>query len=44
MARHGAGTVLLEAESHFNRIRGYSQLPLLINALSRTLDKPEAVA
>jgi len=44
MVRRWAGTVLLEAESHFNRIQGYSQLPLLINALSRTLDKQEAVA
>jgi putative transposase len=44
MARRWAGTVLLEAETHFHRIQGYGQLPLLINALSKTLDKQEAVA
>ena len=44
MARRWAGAVLLEAESHFNRVQGYGQLPLLINALSRTLDKQEAIA
>jgi putative transposase len=44
MARRWAGTVLLEAETHFHRIQGYAQLPLLINALDKTLDEQEAVA
>lgn len=44
MAQRWAGTVLLEAESRFRRIQAYSQLPVLINALTRTLDKQEAVA
>jgi putative transposase len=44
MARRWAGSVLLEAEARFHRIQGYGQLPLLINALSQTLDKKEAVA
>jgi hypothetical protein len=37
-------TVLLEAETHFRRIQGHGQLSLLIDALSKTLDKQEAVA
>jgi transposase-like protein len=44
MARRWAGTVLLEAETRFHRIQGHGQLALLINVLSRTLDKQEAVA
>jgi putative transposase len=44
MAQRWAGTVLLEAETRFRRIQAYGQLPLLINALSQTLDKQEAVA
>ncbi len=44
MAQRWAGTVLLEAESRFRRIQAYSQLPVLINALTSTLDKQEAVA
>jgi hypothetical protein len=44
MAQRWAGTVLLEAESRFRRIQAYSQLPVLVNALTRTLDKQEAVA
>ena len=44
MAQRWAGTVLLEAESRFRRIQAYSQFPVLINALTRTLDKQEAVA
>jgi putative transposase len=44
MAQRWAGTVLLEAESRFRRIQAYSQLPVLINALTCTLDKQEAVA
>jgi len=42
--RSGTGTVLLEAETRFHRIQGYRQLPLLINALRKTLDKQEAAA
>lgn len=44
MAQRWAATVLLEAQSRFRRIRAYSQLPLLINALNRTLDEQEAAA
>ena len=44
MAQRWAGTVLLEAETRFRRIQAYGQLPLLINALTSTLDKQEAVA
>ena len=44
MAQRWAGTVLLEAESRFRRIQAYGQLPVLINALTSTLDKQEAVA
>jgi transposase-like protein len=44
MARRWAGTVLLEAETRFHRIQGHGQLPLLINALNKTLDKQEAAA
>ncbi len=44
MAERWAGTVLLEAESRFRRIQGYGQVPVLINALSKTLDQQEAVA
>jgi transposase-like protein len=44
MAQRWAGTVLLEAETRFRRIQAYGQLPLLINALTNTLDKQEAVA
>jgi putative transposase len=44
MAERWAGTVLLEAEKRFNRVQGYRQLPLLINALQAALDKKEAAA
>jgi len=44
MAQRWAGTVLLEAETRFRRIQAYGQLPVLINALTNTLDKQEAVA
>ena len=44
MAQRWAGTVLLEAESRFRRIQAYGQLPVLINALNKTLDQQEAVA
>ena len=44
MAQRWAATVLLEAERRFRRIQGYGQLPLLIDALSHSLDKQEAAA
>jgi hypothetical protein len=44
MAQRWAASVLLEARSRFRRIRAYSQLPLLINALTNTLDAQEAAA
>jgi hypothetical protein len=44
MARRWAGTVLPEAETRFHRIQRHGQLPMLINALSKTLDKQEAAA
>ena len=44
MAQRWAGTVLLEAETRFRRIQAHSQLPLLSNALTSTLDKQEAAA
>ncbi len=44
MAQRWAGAVLLEAEKRFRRIRAYSQLPVLLNALTGVLDKQEAVA
>jgi transposase-like protein len=44
MAQRWAGAVLLEAEKRFRRIQAYSQLPMLFNALTRVLDKQEAVA
>ena len=44
MAERWAGTVLLEAEKRFNRVPGYCQLPLLVNALEAVVDKKEAAA
>jgi putative transposase len=44
MTQRWAGTVLLEAETRFCRIRAYGQLPVLTNALTSVLDKREAVA
>jgi putative transposase len=44
MARRWAGTVLLEAEDRFNRIQGYREMPLLVNALGKAVDSQEAVA
>jgi putative transposase len=43
-AQRWAGTVLLEAESRFRRIQAYAQLPVLLSALTSTLDKQEAAA
>lgn len=44
MAWRWAGTVLLEAEKRFHRIRAYRQMPMLIEALSKGVDKKEVVA
>ena len=47
MAWRWAGTVLLEAERHFHRIKGYRQLPLLVEALKElkeVVDHQEVVA
>lgn len=44
MAWRWAGTILLEAEKRFHRIRGYREMPLLINALGDLIDTKEAVA
>ncbi|MBW2646842.1 MAG: transposase, partial [Deltaproteobacteria bacterium] len=44
MARRWAGTILLEAEIRFNRIQGYREMPLLVNALGKAVDMKEAVA
>jgi transposase-like protein len=44
MAWRWGGTVLLEAERGFHRIKGYRQMPLLTEALSKTIDRKEAVA
>ena len=39
-----AGTVLLEAEKRFHRIKGYRQMPMLAEALPRAIDSQEAIA
>jgi hypothetical protein len=44
MAWRWAGTVLLEAERRFHRIKGYRQMPLVIEALAKAVDRKEAVA
>jgi putative transposase len=44
MAWRWGGTVLLEAEKRFHRIRGYRELPLLLNTLEQLVDSKEAVA
>lgn len=44
MAWRWGGTVLLEAERRFHRIRGYRQMPLLVTVLSSTVDRKEVVA
>jgi putative transposase len=44
MAWRWAGTVLLEAEKRFHRIKGYRELPLLLNKLEQLVDSEEAVA
>jgi hypothetical protein len=44
MAWRWAGTVLLEAEKRFHGIRAYRQMPVLIEALSKGVDKKDVVA
>ena len=44
MAWRWAGTVLLEVEKRFHRVRGYRDLPLLIEKLQEAVDCEEAVA
>ena len=44
MAMRWAGTVLLEAEKRFNRIKGYRSMPLLLNSLARAVDTQQGIA
>jgi len=44
MAWRWAGTVLLEAEKRFHRIKGYREMPILLNKLEQLVDTQEAVA
>ena len=44
MAWRWAGTVLLEAEKRFHHIKGYRDLPLLLEKLKESVDHQEAVA
>jgi len=44
MAWRWGGTVLLGAERRFHRIMGYHQMPLPIEALSKAVDRKEAIA
>jgi len=44
MAWRWAGTVLLEAEKRFHRIKGYHDLPLLLEKLKEAVDHQEVVA
>ena len=44
MAMRWAGTILLEAEKRFHRIKGYRSMPLLLNALLRIVDTEHDVA
>ena len=44
MAWRWGGTVLLEAEKRFRRIKGYRELPLLLTQLQQLIDTREAVA
>ncbi len=39
-----AGTVLLEVEKRFHRIKGYRDLPILVEKLEEGVDQKEAVA
>jgi transposase-like protein len=44
MAWRWAGTVLMEAEKRFHRIKGYREMPFLLNQLKQLVDSKEAVA
>ncbi len=44
MAWRWEGTVLLEVEKRFHRVKGYRKLPLLIEKLQEVFDCEEAVA
>jgi putative transposase len=44
MAWRWAGTVLLEVEKRFHRIKGYRDLPVLVEKLKAGVDQKEAVA
>ncbi len=44
MAWRWAGTVLLEAEKRFRRIRGYRDMPFLLKALKKLVAKDKTVA
>jgi len=44
MAWRWGGTVLLEAEKRFHRIKGYRELPLMLVKLEQLVDAKEAVA
>ena len=44
MAVRWAGTVLLEAEKRFYRMKGHCELPMLVEALGGNVDSKDAVA
>lgn len=44
MAVRWAGSVLLEAEKRFYRMKGHRELPILVEALQRNVDSQEVVA
>jgi len=44
MAWRWAGTVLLEVEKRFHRIKGYRDPPILVEKLKEAVDYKEAVA
>jgi transposase-like protein len=44
MAMRWAGTMLLEAESRFHRVKGFRQMPILVNAIRPVVDRQEARA
>jgi len=44
MAWRWAGTVLLEAQNRFHRVRGFREMPLLLNALKKTVATDQNVA
>jgi len=44
MAWRWAGTVLLEAEKRFHRIKGYRDMPVLVERLQEVIDQQEVVA